>query len=91
MGLAAGGRPPRAGRVDGRGRHHRAGVGGAVSTYRVPPAVVRWDLPFKLLAGTAFLVWITRNGGRVRRRDGTAPLIAHFVYVVGRLLLYSGQ
>ena len=32
------------------------GLGGVASTYRVPPVVVRWGLPFKLLAGVAFLV-----------------------------------
>ena len=67
------------------------GLGGVISTYRVPPAVVWWDLPFKLVAGVAFLAWVTRNGGRVRRRDGTALVVAYFVYVVGRLLLYPGQ
>jgi cation:H+ antiporter len=67
------------------------GLGGVVSTYRVPPAVVWWDLPFKLVAGVAFLAWVTRSGGRVRRRDGIALVVAYFVYVVGRLLLYPGQ
>ncbi len=67
------------------------GLGGVVSTYRVPPAVVWWDLPFKLLAGIAFLAWITYNDGRVGRRDGTVLLVAYFAYVVGRLLLYPAQ
>ncbi|MFC6938719.1 sodium:calcium antiporter [Salinirubellus sp. GCM10025818] len=67
------------------------GLGGVVSTYRVPPAVVWWDLPFKLLAGIAFLAWVTYNGGRVGRRDGTALVVGYFLYVVGRLLLYPAQ
>ena len=67
------------------------GLGGVVSTYRVPPAVVWWDLPFKLLTGIAFLAWITYNDGRVGRRDGTVLLVAYFAYVVGRLLLYPAQ
>ena len=67
------------------------GLGGAASTYRVPPSVVRWDLPFKLLAGVAFLARVTHNGGRIGRRDGSALVVAYFLYVVGRLLLYPGQ
>ncbi|MDX1746480.1 MAG: hypothetical protein R3324_11130 [Halobacteriales archaeon] len=67
------------------------GLGGLVSTYRVPQAVVLWDLPFKLLAGVVFLAWIGRNGGLIRRRDGTALVIAYFCYVVGRLLVFPGQ
>lgn len=68
------------------------GLGGAVSTYYVPPAVVLWDLPFKLLVGIAVLGWtLYRNDGEFTRREGASLLGAYFVFVVGRLLLFPGQ
>lgn len=62
------------------------GLGGAMSTYYVPPAVVLWDLPFKLLAGVGILAWavLVRKGEFTRTEGG-------YLLGVGRLLLFPGQ
>lgn len=68
------------------------GLGGAVSTYYVPPAVVLWDLPFKLVVGAGLLVWaLYWRNGELSRREGTYLLGLYFVFVTGRLLLFPGQ
>ncbi|MFB6091404.1 MAG: sodium:calcium antiporter [Haloquadratum sp.] len=68
------------------------GLGGALSTYSVPPAVVLWDLPFKLVVGAALLGWtLYRHDGELARREGIYLLGVYFVFVVGRLLLFSEQ
>ncbi|WP_152039435.1 sodium:calcium antiporter [Salinigranum salinum] len=65
------------------------GLGGAISTYAVPPSVIRWDLPFKLLVGVALLVVARREGWVVRRREGAWLVIAYFVFVSVRFLLFA--
>jgi cation:H+ antiporter len=68
------------------------GLGGAVSTYYVPPAVVLWDLPFKIVVGIGLLGWAWyRRGGELARADGVYLLGLYFLFVVGRLLLFPGQ
>ncbi|WP_254838623.1 sodium:calcium antiporter [Natronomonas marina] len=68
------------------------GLGGAVSTYYVPPAVILWDLPFKLLAGAGLLGWtLYYRDGELGRREGAYLLGLYFVFVTGRLLLFPGQ
>jgi cation:H+ antiporter len=68
------------------------GLGGAISTYYVPPAVIRWDLPFKLLVGAGLLGWsLYWRDGRLTRREGVYLIGLYFVFVAGRLLLYPGQ
>ena len=67
------------------------GLGGALSTYAVPPSVVLWDLPFKLLVGAGVLgyVWFRRDGS-FTRRDGLSLVLLYLVYVAGRLVLFPG-
>jgi cation:H+ antiporter len=65
------------------------GLGGVVSTYAVPPSVVRWDLPFKLVVGVALLLVARREGWVVRRREGAWLVIAYFVFVSVRFLLFA--
>ena len=68
------------------------GLGGALSTYYVPPAVIRWDLPFKLVAGTGLLGWsLYWRDGELTRREGIYLLGLYFLFVVGRLLLFPDQ
>jgi cation:H+ antiporter len=68
------------------------GLGGAVSTYYVPPAVVYWDLPFKLAVGVGLLVWtLYWRGGELTRTEGAYLLGLYFLFVAGRLLLFPGQ
>lgn len=68
------------------------GLGGAISTYRVPAPVVRWDLPFTLVVGVAVVGYVTWvSDGDLRRRDATAFVGAYFAFVAGRLLLFPGQ
>lgn len=68
------------------------GLGGTISTYSVPPAVILWDLPFKLIVGVGLLVWVTYwQNGELTRREGAYLLGLYFVYVTGRLLLFPGQ
>lgn len=68
------------------------GLGGAISTYYVPPAVVLWDLPFKLLVGVVLLGWARYyRDGELTRREGVYLLGLYFVFVTGRLLLFPGQ
>lgn len=68
------------------------GLGGALSTYYVPPAVILWDLPFKLIVGAGLLGWaLYWRDGELTRREGGYLLGLYFVFVAGRLLLFSGQ
>jgi cation:H+ antiporter len=67
------------------------GLGGAISTYHVPTAVVVWDLPFKIVAAVGLVLYVRYRGGVLRRRVGVWLIGAYFVYVVGRMLLFPGQ
>ncbi|MFC6864553.1 sodium:calcium antiporter [Halomicroarcula sp. GCM10025817] len=68
------------------------GLGGVVSTYHVPLAVVVWDLPVKLAVGAGLLVWSTSvRDGTLTRTEGAYLLGFYFVFVTGRLLLFPGQ
>ncbi|WP_256302048.1 sodium:calcium antiporter [Haloarchaeobius salinus] len=68
------------------------GLGGAISGYAVPPVVVFWDLPVKLVAGVGLLVWLRYGtGGDFDRREGFALIVAYFIFLAGRLLLFPGQ
>jgi cation:H+ antiporter len=68
------------------------GLGGVLSTYAVPSAVVVWDLPFKLAAGVGLLVWARFvKDGTLTRTEGGYLLGLYFLFVVGRLLLFPGQ
>jgi cation:H+ antiporter len=68
------------------------GLGGTLSTYYVPPAVIFWDLPFKFIAGTLLLCWtLYFRDGELARREGVYLLGLYFVFVTGRLFLFSGQ
>jgi cation:H+ antiporter len=66
------------------------GLGGVISTYAVPQAVV-WDLPFKLVAVLLFVAYVRYNGETPTRRAGVYLIAAYFVYTVGRMLLFPGQ
>jgi cation:H+ antiporter len=68
------------------------GLGGAISGYAVPPVVVFWDLPVKLVVGVGLLVWLRYGtGGDFDRREGFALIVAYFLFLAGRLLLFPGQ
>jgi cation:H+ antiporter len=68
------------------------GLGGAISGYAVPPVVVYWDLPVKLVVGVGLLVWLRfGTGGDFDRREGFALIVAYFAFLAGRLLLFPGQ
>jgi cation:H+ antiporter len=68
------------------------GLGGAVSTYYVPPAVVLWDLPLKLGVGIGVLAWaVYLRDGELGRREGVSLLGLYFVFLTGRILLFPGQ
>jgi cation:H+ antiporter len=65
------------------------GLGAAISSYRVPPAVVLWDLPVLLLAALTATVYVARVAeGELRRRHATWFVVAYFVFVAGHLLLF---
>jgi cation:H+ antiporter len=65
------------------------GLGGLVSTYAVPPSVVRFDLPFKLLVGVGLLAALARGDGVLTRREGAWLVGLYFVFVSVRFLLYA--
>ena len=68
------------------------GFGGAVSTYAVPPAVVLWDLPFKILVGAGLLGWtLYWRDGTLTRTEGAYLLGLYFLFIAGRLLLFPTQ
>jgi len=67
------------------------GLGGTISTYHVPTAVVVWDLPFKIVAAVGLLVYVRYRDGVLRRRVGVWLIGVYFVYIVGRMLLFPGQ
>ncbi|WP_435316793.1 sodium:calcium antiporter [Haloarchaeobius sp. TZWSO28] len=68
------------------------GLGGVISTYQVPEAVVVWDLPVKILAGVVVLGWVwTLGKGSLGRKEGFYMVVAYFTFVSGRLLLFAGQ
>lgn len=66
------------------------GLGAAISTYAVPPAVIFWDLPFKLLVAVALLAFLRVGPDRaLTRREGAYLVVAYFAFVSGRLLLFA--
>ncbi|WP_396611104.1 sodium:calcium antiporter [Haloferax sp. S1W] len=65
------------------------GLGGAISTYAVPPSVILWDFPFKLVVAVGFLLVVRRNGGAVTRREGAWLVGAYFVFVSVRFIFYA--
>jgi cation:H+ antiporter len=65
------------------------GLGGAISTYTVPPSVIQWDLPFKLVVGVGLLVVAWREGWVLSRREGAWLVAAYFVFVSVRFLLFA--
>ncbi|WP_225741364.1 sodium:calcium antiporter [Halorussus halophilus] len=68
------------------------GIGGLVSSYRVPQPVVLWDLPLMLVVGGGVLGYVLFvTDGRLGRRDAASLVVAYFVFVSGRLLLFGGQ
>lgn len=68
------------------------GLGGALSTYHVPTAVVLWDLPIKLVGGAGLLgVALYWRDGSFTRTEAASMLGLYFVFVVGRLLLFPAQ
>jgi cation:H+ antiporter len=67
------------------------GLGGVVSTYHVPDAVVVWDLPFKIVAAVGLVLYVWRNDGVLTRHAGVTLIGCYFVYLVGRMLLFPGQ
>lgn len=68
------------------------GLGGALSTYRVPTAIIRYDLPFKLVVGLGLLGYLALvSGYELRRREGFYLVILYLVYVSLRLLVYPTQ
>ena len=67
------------------------GLGGVISTYHVPNAVVVWDLPFKILATIGLLLYIRHREGVLTRQTGMALIGVYFAYIVGRMLLFPGQ
>ncbi|MFB6107521.1 MAG: sodium:calcium antiporter [Haloplanus sp.] len=66
------------------------GLGGTLSTYAVPPSVVVWDLPFKLVVAVGVYA-ASAARDRLTRRDGVSLVAAYFVFVSVRLLLFPGQ
>lgn len=68
------------------------GLGGIISGYRVPQAVVYWDLPVMLAVGIAAYTYVTWvSDGVLRRRDASWFVTAYFGFVAGHLLLFPGQ
>ena len=67
------------------------GLGGVISTYHVPTAVVVWDLPFKILAIVGLMGYIRYKDGILTRHTGMTLIGLYFLYIVGRILLFPGQ
>lgn len=67
------------------------GLGGVISTYHVPEAVIVWDLPIKILGAIGLVVYIRYNDGILTRNAGITLIGAYFLYIVGRMLLFPGQ
>ena len=68
------------------------GLGGVVSTYRVPSSVVLWDLPFKIFVAVALYLSVRYvSDGSVTRREGFYLVVAYFAFLSVRLLVFPGQ
>lgn len=66
------------------------GLGAVVSTYHVPDPVRLWDFPFKLLAAVAVLAFLRFGPDRaLTRRAGAYLVAAYFLYLSGRLLVFT--
>ena len=66
------------------------GLGGAISTYIVPPSLVWWDLPLKLIGGVLLLGALKYTDGELTREYGIGLVALYFVYLGGRLVLFPG-
>lgn len=65
------------------------GLGGMISTYQVPPPVVLWDLPFKILLGVGLLGYLHFvSNGALKRREGGYLIAAYFVFIAVRLVVF---
>lgn len=68
------------------------GLGASISTYSVPASVVLWDLPFKLAVAVGLLGYVLYGPSRtLRRREGFYLVVAYFVFVSVRVLLFAEQ
>lgn len=67
------------------------GLGGVISTYHIPEAVIVWDLPIKILSAIGLVVYIQYKEGILTRNAGITLIGGYFVYIVGRMLLFPGQ
>lgn len=66
------------------------GLGASISTYAVPPALVWWDLPYKLGVALALLAYVRLGPDRrLTRRVAGYLVVSYLVYVFGRLLLFG--
>lgn len=67
------------------------GLGGTISTYAVPPAVVFWDLPFRVAVGAGVLVYALGPGhDALHRRNGYYLVALYFVFLGVHLLVFPG-
>lgn len=66
------------------------GIGAVISTYSVPSAIVRWDLPFKLVVAVGLLGYVRLGPDRRLTRQVAGWLVtSYLVYVFGRLLVFG--
>lgn len=67
-------------------------LGGVISGYHVPAAVVVWDLPFKLAVAVGLFGYLTLVSNRsLTRREGAYLVVHYFVFVSTRLLFFPAQ
>ncbi|WP_276282261.1 sodium:calcium antiporter [Halorussus caseinilyticus] len=68
------------------------GLGGVISGYSVPDAVLYWDLPVMLAIGVGAFIYVTRvTDGELNRRDASTFVVAYFGFVAGHLLLFPSS
>lgn len=66
------------------------GIGATISTYAVPPAIVWWDLPYKIVVAIALLAYVRLGPDRrLNRRVAGWLVVSYLVYVFGRMLLFG--
>ena len=65
------------------------GGGALISTYWVPPALVKWDLPWAVATGTLLWAILWFNKGYARKKTAIYLTLLYFVFIILRAIFFG--